>query len=254
METYSKFRPTQYDHHITVDEQENWLVAPVSTNRDADMLAESNWETFLAGLKKFKAYEDYQVHNFGHWGPGWFEIVLLNPENKKLIAYAESVELALAKYPLLDEADYSNRQWEYCAQYISDNFPELSEAECSLVMSSLPEISENICYEDVESVVTDLGLNAKEITESLLIELAEHPYQALHVELDLDKIVPSHLKKINEAISKFLSEHSEHIPTLRDTDELNKLERVIADYSSGLQSLAKVMHDYIQNAKQLTLL
>lgn len=51
-----------------------------------------------------------QVHRFGHWGPGWFEIILVapdTPEANKAHAWAD----ALADYPVADDEDYSEREW-----------------------------------------------------------------------------------------------------------------------------------------------
>ena len=53
-----------------------------------------------------------QIHRFGHWGPGWFEIIIVNPENKKVMEAAMDIETWLAGYPILDEQDYSRREWD----------------------------------------------------------------------------------------------------------------------------------------------
>jgi hypothetical protein len=120
METYSKFRPTQFDHHIMVDSQENWLVAPVAHNRDSDVLTESNWNTFLKWIGP-ESDNRYQIHRFNHWGPGWFEIILINQNCAELVKIGEEAESALANYPVLDDMDYSEREqaeaneiWEKC--------------------------------------------------------------------------------------------------------------------------------------------
>jgi hypothetical protein len=51
------------------------------------------------------------VHRFGHWGPGWFELILIQPGTKQA-EEAERLESCLADYPVLDEQDLSAREWE----------------------------------------------------------------------------------------------------------------------------------------------
>lgn len=120
METYSKFKPTQFDYHITVDNQETWFVAPVSHNRDSGVLTRANWDAFVAMIGP-ESEDAYQIHRFGHWGPGWFEIILINPANEKLVKIGNDAENALADYPVLDdelfsqmEMDEANEVWANC--------------------------------------------------------------------------------------------------------------------------------------------
>jgi hypothetical protein len=61
------------------------------------------------------------VHRFGHWGPGWFEIVLIDPADTNAVKIAEECEASLADYPVLDDMDFSeeetaeaNETWEKC--------------------------------------------------------------------------------------------------------------------------------------------
>lgn len=111
MQTYSQFRPTGFDcRGIGLPDQQNWLVAPVSRTRDSGPLDESNFECALAQLGGES--EDVQIHRFGHWGPGWFEIILINPERRDLVSKAEEIEASLENYPVLDDEDHSRREWE----------------------------------------------------------------------------------------------------------------------------------------------
>lgn len=111
MRKYSEFKPTQFDHHIEVDNQEEWFVAPVSRNRDSDVLTRANWDTFI-GLIGKESDERYQIHRFGHWGPGWFEIILINPTNLELVKIGNDIEAALADYPVIDEDLYCQMETE----------------------------------------------------------------------------------------------------------------------------------------------
>ena len=105
---YSQFKPTGFDSHIQLEGLEDWLVAPVSRNRDSGALEVSNFETSKAELNSKGL--DYEIHRFGHWGPGWFEIILVDPTDKAR-TLLDDLERALENYPILDETDYSNREW-----------------------------------------------------------------------------------------------------------------------------------------------
>lgn len=122
MQTYSEFRPTGFDcRGLGLPDQQHWLVAPCGTNRDADALTRSNFRCCLKALGGES--ETVQVHRFGHWGPGWFEIILIDPANSEAVKAAEEMENSLADYPVLDESDYSqeeteeaNEVWQNCYQ------------------------------------------------------------------------------------------------------------------------------------------
>lgn len=109
MKTYSQFQPTGFDcRGLGLSEQQAWLVAPVSQTRDSEPLSRSNFECFLKALGGES--EDVQVHRFGHWGSGWFEIVLINPDKPELVKLAEDMENSLDDYPVLDEEDFSQKE------------------------------------------------------------------------------------------------------------------------------------------------
>lgn len=107
---YGQFSPTQFDGHIEIDGRENWLVMPVTRNRDSGCLEESNFQCFLRGLGG--EGRSVEVHRFGHWGPGWFEIIIVSPGAKKKLEAAYDMAGSLQDYPILDEADHSERELE----------------------------------------------------------------------------------------------------------------------------------------------
>jgi hypothetical protein len=64
--------------------------------------------------------ETCEVHRFGHWGPGWFEIIILHPDRE---SEADEIEGALANYPVLSDDDFSGLEseetfeaWQHGAQ------------------------------------------------------------------------------------------------------------------------------------------
>jgi hypothetical protein len=104
---YGDFRPTGFDQHIALDDREDWIVVPCMRIRDSGTLDESN---FASALESLGGESDtIEVHRFGHWGPGWFEIILAHPSRKSEV---DDIEAALESYPVLDEEDLSERECE----------------------------------------------------------------------------------------------------------------------------------------------
>tara|TARA_Y100000310_G_scaffold2787_1_gene3628 strand:- start:7394 stop:7885 length:492 start_codon:yes stop_codon:yes gene_type:complete len=114
MQRYSDFAPTPFDSkglgaYGNMSERQDWLLVPVSQNRDSGPFDESN---FAAALEMLGGEgETVEVHRFGHWGPGWFEIILVAP-GSYAADVAEEIQRSLEDYPLLDEEDHSNREYE----------------------------------------------------------------------------------------------------------------------------------------------
>ena len=113
MQQYSKYKPTAFDSAgAFLPDQQDWLVCPVGITRDTGGhdFALSNFRTLEHMLDELDPDgTDHEVCNFGHWGPGWFEIIIVRPDTacaKKAI----EVEEALENYPVLDEEDYSRRE------------------------------------------------------------------------------------------------------------------------------------------------
>jgi hypothetical protein len=109
MQRYSQFRPTQFDSHINITDQEDWYVVPVARNRDSKVWEESNFEVALKMLGGES--ETVQVHRFGHWTNGWFEIILVKPESKAFDVALE-IEGSLEDDPYLDEYNVYEREHE----------------------------------------------------------------------------------------------------------------------------------------------
>lgn len=133
LQRYGDFAPTGFDskglNARTMgpeddEDRSEWLVCPVSRTRDSDddPLTASNWEAQLEALGGEGA--DVEIHRFGHWGPGWFEIVLVRP-GTPAEAEAERLAGALEDYPLLNEDDHSRREYEADIEGIRDQAANL---------------------------------------------------------------------------------------------------------------------------------
>jgi hypothetical protein len=56
--------------------------------------------------------ETVEVHRFGHWGPGWFEIIIIDPSDAKAFDTAYDYAGALQDYPVLCDEDLGRRETE----------------------------------------------------------------------------------------------------------------------------------------------
>lgn len=121
MKTYQEFKPTAFDNHYNIDNREGWLVAPVMRTRDSNCLEKSNWDVFLDGLDK-ESEDTYEIHRFRHWGPGWFEIILVNPNNDALVKIGNNAEANLENYPILDEMHFSQMEHDEALEVWEQNY------------------------------------------------------------------------------------------------------------------------------------
>lgn len=111
MEPYKHHQPTDFDRAgAFLPDRQDWLVCPVTRTRDSGPIDESNFQCFLDGLGDES--ESVEVHRFGHWGPGWYEIIIIDPKAEDIVAKAEEMKAALEDYPVLDEEDLSKREQE----------------------------------------------------------------------------------------------------------------------------------------------
>jgi hypothetical protein len=106
MQTYKEYAPTQFDSKgLGLDDRQDWFVAPVSQTRDSEVLSRVNFKSALESLGGES--ETVEVHRFGHWGPGWFEIILVHPSRESEVAELEST---LEDYPVLDDSALSEAE------------------------------------------------------------------------------------------------------------------------------------------------
>lgn len=141
MRRYADWHPTPFDSSgLGLPDHQDWLVLPVMQTRDSGVLDQSN---FRAALESLGGESDtVEVHRFSHWGPGWFEIILIHPSRE---SEGEWIESSLADYPILDESLYSDMEHEQ-EQEDWDSYGEsdfrrelkrsftLSDATCELLM------------------------------------------------------------------------------------------------------------------------
>ena len=120
MQTYSTFQPTAFDRagagkYGAMAERQDWLVVPVTQTRDSGVLDRSNFRSYLKALGGES--DTVEVHRFSHWGPGWFEIIIIDPTDTAKVETAQEIADALEDYPIVDEDNYSELEYEGACNY-----------------------------------------------------------------------------------------------------------------------------------------
>ena len=123
MKTYREFRPSPHDvKGLNLPDRQDWFVAPVGTNRDADSLTRSNWAVVTADLQAQDrecdpdGAPDVEIHGFNHWACGWFEVALVRPDSPAFYT-AERWEKRLDEYPVASEDHWSDLQTREAFEY-----------------------------------------------------------------------------------------------------------------------------------------
>jgi hypothetical protein len=105
---------------------DNWAIVYTS-NRDSGLLDESNASVIAEAMKPFTEGDDPDVvfESHSHWAVGHvdgFSIRVFNQDGQITDAFEKYHELAerMDDYPILDETDYSNREYEATVSNIED--------------------------------------------------------------------------------------------------------------------------------------
>jgi hypothetical protein len=143
---YSGFKPTGFDNHIQIEDRENWHIMPISINRDTEScITLSNWQVCQDMMNK--ANIEYEVHNFGHWACGWFEILLVSPDSQDFV---EEIENLLSQYPILNDDHHSNMEIEKDDQaWESYGYRDF--------LSGYNDIASNETEEHIVTLLEDMG-------------------------------------------------------------------------------------------------
>lgn len=163
MERYADYAPAACDTRglaFKGDDRENyqeWLVAG-GHNRDSDDLGESNWHATLDALRAVDPGSvDHYCVNFGHWACGWVEIVLVRPDSAAA-AEAERIENALSDYPVLDDSDFSEREYTSAMSDIEACLRGVYNVTAAQVYDVLSEreTPRDVCQRDVDRAVAQI--------------------------------------------------------------------------------------------------
>jgi hypothetical protein len=90
-------------------EWSSYYSAGVGQSRDSDCLEQSNFAVMLAALGGES--ETVIVVRESHWAVGWVEWIAVHESDTVALAKADEQCGRLANYPVLDEEDWSQREW-----------------------------------------------------------------------------------------------------------------------------------------------
>lgn len=127
LQRYKDYAPTQFDRagSFLDEDRQEWGVLPMIRTRDSGPWEESNFvstERILTERAGEEGEENgWEIHRFGHWGPGWYEIIIVKPDTDAWLAGCGVAE-GLADYPVVDEMDLSEREWEHANEVWNNCF------------------------------------------------------------------------------------------------------------------------------------
>jgi len=114
--------PATFDYDDEV--LDNWVFFLLD-NRDSDLLAQSNSDAIREDLSQWP--DDVIFGTASHWGVGWVNFAFVRPYDEHGAFTAAMLSLteihcALSEYPVLDDGDYSRRQYEAQLESIDETF------------------------------------------------------------------------------------------------------------------------------------
>jgi hypothetical protein len=99
----------------------------VGRSRDSADLEESNFAAMLKALGGES--ETVDVVRESHWAVGWVEWIAIHQDDEKTLRIADDLMSQLEDYPVLDETDYLEREYE-TAQHTWRNCYSLKDRMC----------------------------------------------------------------------------------------------------------------------------
>lgn len=147
LETYDGFKPTGFDSHIC-SELDSFYIAPVSISRDASTLAQCNWDVVTEDILNRARHDETEIHRFGHWGCGWFEMLLIHPSDIDALKCADEWACSLEQYPIADEDKLSEREYEAACDYwermsLSDRIDVCNRYDVSIFAARRDELPQD---------------------------------------------------------------------------------------------------------------
>ena len=164
MQKYAEWSPTGFDPAgLNCEDQQDWLVLPIGLKRDSGALEKANWEAAQDRLPGPDGGA-WEIHHFGHWACGWFEIMLLRPGSDAIEVGGNIEEEMNNGYPVLDE--------ELLMQYETEDADEswdcwAREEAWSALEALLPEELAEALNDDREVYLKDRFLDEDQISNEL---------------------------------------------------------------------------------------
>jgi len=104
------------DNYMGGDYTEYYVI--YARTRDSDNLVNSNYAAFVDILKEYPIEEN----TFRHWACGWVEAIMIHEENitDEFKLRINDIYHYLEQYPVLDDEDYSRREYDEALEAIEN--------------------------------------------------------------------------------------------------------------------------------------
>lgn len=108
---------------------ETWSLGPCIETRDSDIREEANAAAMKVMLKSDSSLEeDWEITGCRHWAVGWvdhlsFRVLDDEGELTRIARVIKGIFDALSEYPILDDALYSDMQYEATLKNIRNHYP-----------------------------------------------------------------------------------------------------------------------------------
>jgi hypothetical protein len=145
------------DNYIGSD-WNGYYIGPCTMNRDSSPLECSNFDALIMEIPESETVVIVQEN---HWAVGWVKWLAIHKDDASAIRKAEDIARALENYPVLDEDDLSEREWE-CYQESWDLWGEKeyrAALACAVEISrgkmdwTEDEIEEAMMHMDIDDLI-----------------------------------------------------------------------------------------------------
>lgn len=161
--TCKEWGPTGFDHPIgyfsRMEGREDWVVLPWIQTRDSEAHARADYDAVVEVMEEActvswwfwwqgekvegEPYqtEDYEEHRFGHWGPGWYDVIIVRP-GSRCEREAQSMADAYEDCPCVNEEKLSEYELEEASEYwqsmsIGDRIEAIASGRYGLEYTSI---------------------------------------------------------------------------------------------------------------------
>jgi hypothetical protein len=114
-------------------------ISVVGSCRDSSILELSNFETALEQLGG--ETKSVQVSDANHWAVGWVKGIHVHISNVKRTKQALDIIRALENYPVLDDSDYSEREYQAIEECFEDNKTDFQRELFKYLEFKNPEVN-----------------------------------------------------------------------------------------------------------------
>lgn len=117
-------RPDDFWYYGDLDLFVTWSLGPVIRHRDSKILENSNADVLLRELENRKDFDgEWKIVCCDHWAVGWVEHLAFraidNNGPTEIFKFLKEWFDGLSEYPIADESDYSEKQYEATLSNIS---------------------------------------------------------------------------------------------------------------------------------------